>query len=49
MNDDDFHFDHVGGSPLRSPAPEDLDESKQFFQLVQQFMAEYTASAQVSK
>lgn len=46
MNDDDFQFDGIAGSPSHSPHS-DLDESKQFFHLVQQFMAEYTASAQV--
>lgn len=48
LNDDDFHGDHMmvspGGNPLRD---RELDESKQFFELVQQFMAEYTASAKV--
>ncbi len=45
-DDDDFHFDPIAGEPPSSPTA-DLDGTKQFFQLVQEFMIEYTASAQV--
>jgi hypothetical protein len=48
MNDDDFLGDNMLGSPGGSPVRNlELDESKQFFELVQQFMTEYTASAKV--
>ena len=43
---DDFRADLPPDIGVSSPTKE-LDESKQFFELVQQFMAEYTASAKV--
>lgn len=46
-SNDDFHFENPS-SPLAVSSPNrDQDESKEFFELVQQFMAEYTASAKV--
>ena len=43
---DGLHFCDQGNK--EDNADKDLDESREFFELVQQFMAEYTASAKVS-
>jgi hypothetical protein len=47
VSNDNFHPEFVENQMgLASPTKE-MDESKQFFELVQQFMAEYTASSKV--
>lgn len=45
ISKDEFHFEP---NESGNNAERELDESKEFFELVQQFMAEYTASAKVS-
>jgi hypothetical protein len=44
---DGFHPELVGDPVEKANPSREMDESKQFFELVQQFMAEYTASAKV--